>query len=113
MGRKLGDIVTGIGKVSSIVSEIVASAGEQVSGIDQVNRAVAEMDKVTQQNAASAEQSSSAATQLSGQSQELATMVDSFTLGEAHSAPRTAGGHPTPTATVAERFAGDEALVDF
>jgi methyl-accepting chemotaxis protein len=42
--------------------------------------AVSEMDKVTQQNAASAEESSSAASELSGQAEELASMVAAFQL---------------------------------
>ncbi len=41
---------------------------------------VAEMDKGTAQNATAAEQSSAAANELSAQSDELATLVRSFTL---------------------------------
>jgi methyl-accepting chemotaxis protein len=78
---KLGEIVSGIGKVSDIVSEIAAAAKEQTTGIDQVSSAIGEMDKVTQQNAASAEQSSSAASELNGQAEELAAMVGAFQLG--------------------------------
>ena len=70
------------------------------------------MDRVTQQNAASAEQSSSAATELSGQSQELASLVASFSLGEdarvrERGAPEGAGAAPR------DRYAGDEALGEF
>ena len=79
-------------KVTAIVAEIAASAREQADGIAGVMRAVSEMDKVTQQNAASAEESSSAATELSGQSQELATLVDEFTLGDARSTRRPVAG---------------------
>jgi methyl-accepting chemotaxis protein len=75
---KLGEIVTGVSKVSDIVAEIAASAREQAVGFEQVNKAVGEMDKVTQQNAASSEESSSAAEELSSQSEELAAMVGSF-----------------------------------
>jgi methyl-accepting chemotaxis protein len=77
---KLGEIVAGIGKVRTIVSEIGAAARAQSSGIDEVTGAVAEMDKVTQQNAASAEESSSAASELNGQAEELAAMVAAFRL---------------------------------
>ena len=80
---KLGEIVSGIGKVSDIVSEITAAAKEQSSGIDQVNKAVGEMDKVTQQNAASAEESSSAASELNAQAEELAAMVGGFRIERA------------------------------
>jgi methyl-accepting chemotaxis protein len=77
---KLGEIVTGVGKVSAIVSEISAAARAQTRGIDEVSSAVGEMDKVTQQNAASAEESSSAASELNGQAEELAAMVGAFRL---------------------------------
>ncbi|MFT3913474.1 MAG: methyl-accepting chemotaxis protein [Anaeromyxobacteraceae bacterium] len=77
---KLSEIVSGVGKVSGIVTEIAAAAKEQSSGITQVNEALVQMDKVTQQNAASAEESSSAASELSGQSEELAAMVSAFRI---------------------------------
>ncbi len=77
---QLGEIVSGIGKVSDLVSEIAAAAKEQAGGIEQVSRAVTEMDKVTQQNAASSEESSSAASELSSQAEELAAMVGAFQL---------------------------------
>ena len=100
VAERLGAIVTAVEKTTAIVAEIAASSRDQADGISGVMRAVSEMDKVTQQNAASAEQSSSAATELSGQSQELATLVDAFTLGDARSSrhrgvgvePRARGG---------------------
>jgi methyl-accepting chemotaxis protein len=100
VGAKLSEIVTGISKVSDIVSEIAAAAKEQSAGIDQVNKAVTEMDKVTQQNAASAEESSSAASELSGQAEELAAMVGAFRLSRAGAArvaiPDRAAKRPAP-----------------
>jgi methyl-accepting chemotaxis protein len=86
VGAKLGEIVTGIGKVTDIVSEIAAAAKEQTAGIAQVSGAIGEMDKVTQQNAASAEESSSAASELNGQAEELAAMVGAFQLARAPAA---------------------------
>jgi methyl-accepting chemotaxis protein len=80
VGGQLAQIAVSVTKVSEIVAEIAAAAGEQAAGIDQITKAVAEVDKVTQQNAASAEESSSAAAELSGQSQELAAMVGAFRL---------------------------------
>jgi methyl-accepting chemotaxis protein len=85
---KLGEIVDGIGKVSTIVAQIASAAKDQTTGIDQVDKAVGEMDKVTQQNAASAEESSSAASELSGQAEELASMVGAFALDRAGGASR-------------------------
>jgi methyl-accepting chemotaxis protein len=88
--QKLSEIAQGITRASDIVAEISASAKEQSAGIDQVIKAVAEMDKVTQQNAASSEESSSAAEELSGQSQELASMVGAFRLGHEEARPARA-----------------------
>jgi methyl-accepting chemotaxis protein len=93
---KLAEIVSGITRVSDIVSEITASSREQAQGIDQVNRAVAQMDKVTQGNAASSEESSSAASELSGQAQELAAMVGSFQLQRATSPARAPAQRAAP-----------------
>ncbi len=83
VATRLHEILTGIDRVSGIVSEIAASAKEQSSGVDQINRAVADMNQVTQQNAANSEESSSAAAELSSQSEELAAMVGSFKLQQA------------------------------
>jgi methyl-accepting chemotaxis protein len=80
VSTKLGEIVTGVTKVTDIVAEISASAKEQSAGIDQVNKAVTDMNKVTQQNAANSEESSSAASELSSQSEELASMIGGFQL---------------------------------
>jgi methyl-accepting chemotaxis protein len=79
---KLGEIASGVSKVTDIVAEIASGARAQSTGIEQVTHAVAEMDKVTQQNAASAEESSSAASELSGQAEELASMVATFQLAD-------------------------------
>jgi methyl-accepting chemotaxis protein len=94
VATKLGEIVSGIGKVSEIVSEIAAAAKEQSAGIGQVSTAVGEMDKVTQQNAASAEEASSAASELSGQAEELAAMVGTFQMARAGAAAAPRRGAP-------------------
>ena len=84
------------------MAEIAAGAQAQSNGIEQVTQAVTEMDKVTQQNAASAEESSSAASELSGQAEELASMVAAFQLsGQARTnaavAPRRTLSLPAPS----------------
>jgi methyl-accepting chemotaxis protein len=106
VAERLGAIVTAVEKTTAIVAEIAASSREQADGISGVMRAVSEMDKVTQQNAASAEQSSSAATELSGQSQELATLVDAFTLGDARSSRHSDPGAAAPPGASTGRFGG-------
>jgi methyl-accepting chemotaxis protein len=99
VSTKLGEIVTGVTKVTDIVAEISASAKEQAGGIDQVNRAVTEMNKVTQQNAANSEESSSAAAELSSQSEELASMIGAFQL-----ARQTSGSSQHMAAKVDKRL---------
>ncbi len=100
----LGQIAGGVAKVTSIVAEIASAAREQSAGISQVTQAVAQMDTVTQQNAANSEESSSAAAELSGQSEELASMVQTFQLeraaasGHAGAGPRAARTAATATA---------------
>ncbi|MFO0585048.1 MAG: methyl-accepting chemotaxis protein [Anaeromyxobacter sp.] len=91
---QLRQIQTGIGKVTDIVQEIAGAAKEQTQGIDQVNSAVTQMDKVTQQNAASAEESSSAASELSGQAEELASMVATFQLERQQGGGYVPAGQP-------------------
>ena len=77
---KLVEITGSVTRVTDIMAEIAASAGEQAKGIEQVNQAVGLMDKVTQQNAASSEESSAAAAELSGQSSDLQSLVQTFRL---------------------------------
>ncbi|MOA08416.1 Methyl-accepting chemotaxis protein III [compost metagenome] len=65
-------------RVSDLISEITAAAGEQRDGIHQVNQAVSNLDQMTQQNAALVEESSAAATAMSEQAQRLAEVVAVF-----------------------------------
>ncbi|MCL2064259.1 MAG: methyl-accepting chemotaxis protein [Candidatus Cloacimonetes bacterium] len=69
-------------KVKSIVNEISASSDEQAHGVNQISTGVQEMNRVTQQNAANAEESAAAAEQLGGQSAELKSMVNTFTISQ-------------------------------
>jgi len=87
---RLGEIVSGVEKVSQIIAEISASSMEQAQGIQQVTRAAGEMDSVTQQNAAAAEESSSATEELSSQAEELAAVVGSFEIGRSAAPKRPA-----------------------
>src|SRR3984893_6878580 len=66
-GKALGEIVTGVKKVTDVMAEIAASSREQALGIEQVNKAVTLMDSMTQQNAALVEEASAAAQALSAQ----------------------------------------------
>jgi len=77
-GRVLGEIVTGVKKVTDVVAEIASSSREQASGIDQVNTAMTAMDSSTQRNAALVEESAAAAQALTEQAARLAELIARF-----------------------------------
>ncbi len=77
-GKVLGEIVTGVKKVTDVVAEIAASSREQASGIEQVNKAVTSMDAVTQQNAALVEEASAAAQALTEQAANLTQLISHY-----------------------------------
>ncbi len=82
-GQALGDIVTKVGKIDQLISEIAKSSQEQATGLNQVNTAVNQMDQVTQQNAAMVEQATAAASNLKREANELARLVVRFETGQA------------------------------
>jgi len=99
-GQTMSEIVGSIQRVSDIVGEITAAAGEQSDGIGQVNVAVNQLDQMTQQNAALVEESAAAAQSLKDQAARLAQVVAVFRL-DAHAAStlpasRTLNSHATP-----------------
>ena len=63
----MNEIVGSVQRVSDIIGEITAAAGEQSDGIGQVNVAVTQLDQMTQQNAALVEESAAAAESLKDQ----------------------------------------------
>ncbi|QJQ95491.1 MULTISPECIES: methyl-accepting chemotaxis protein [Halomonadaceae] len=81
-GLTMHEIVESVTRVTDVLGEITAAAGEQSKGIVQVNQAVAELDRLTQQNAALVEESTVAAEQLKDQSLRLAEVIGGFTLAE-------------------------------
>jgi methyl-accepting chemotaxis protein len=89
----LGEIVSGIGKVSDLVADISASSNEQADGIAQVDIGLTQIDQVTQQNTASAEESAAAAEELAGQAESLRHLLTRFTLRQ------HAGSYQRPPAT--------------
>src|SRR5450631_432650 len=86
-GKALGEIVTGVKKVTDVMAEIAASSMEQASGIEQVNKAVTSMDTVTQQNAALVEQASAAAHTLTEQAASLTELIARYRLDKGAVAP--------------------------
>ncbi|MFN7727053.1 MAG: methyl-accepting chemotaxis protein [Rubrivivax sp.] len=88
-GTTMTEIVQSVQRVSDIIGEISAAAGEQSQGLNTVNHAIAQLDQMTQQNAALVEESAAAAESLREQSRQLAAAVSGFSLGQGHEASHT------------------------
>ncbi len=80
-GETMGEIVTSIHGVTTMMSQITSASNEQSEGIEQVNKAVRQMDEVTQQNAALVEESAAAAEALEDQARNLLISVSHFKTG--------------------------------
>ncbi|EGD59178.1 methyl-accepting chemotaxis sensory transducer [Novosphingobium nitrogenifigens DSM 19370] len=104
-GKALGQIVTRVGEISSIVHSIADSARQQVDMLSGVTRTVEQMDTTTQQNAAMVEESNAAARSLADEAERLAGNVSRFrfsTLGRSSfRAPVAARSLPAPSAIAA------------
>ncbi len=84
-GSTMNEIVSSVQRVSDIIGEVMAAAGEQSQGVAQVNDPVTGLDHMTQQNAALVEQSAAAAESLKDQATQLTALLASFKLnGENH-----------------------------
>ena len=109
-GEALERILVQVGELSTIVSEIAASAQEQAAGLDQINTAINQMDQVTQQNAAMVEESTAASRALARETEELSGLVGRFQLGTRSAAapvrtaaPRPVAARPVPMLKTAGR----------
>jgi methyl-accepting chemotaxis protein len=100
-GETLQGIVSSVKRVTDIVGEIAAAAGEQSTGIEQVNTAMTQMDQVTQSNSAQTEELSSTAESLSDQSQSLMDLVKTFTLSRDKKPAHSVSASPRHAAVVA------------
>jgi methyl-accepting chemotaxis protein len=95
----MGEIVTGVKRVTDIMAEISHATVEQNAGIEQVNGAIAQIDEATRQNAALVQQASGSAATLEDESQRLAQLVSIFRLNDgapagAHAATKASGYQP-------------------
>jgi methyl-accepting chemotaxis protein len=91
----LQEIHDSAGKVAQVMAEIASATEQQSVGIGEVTSAVAQMNQITQQTAANSEESASVAEELSGQAQEVRSLVTSFKLSDSglrRSAPAAPGG---------------------
>jgi methyl-accepting chemotaxis protein-1 (serine sensor receptor) len=100
-GMTMGDIVDSVGKVTSIMSEIMLAGEEQSAGIDQINQAITTMDATTQQNAALVEEAAAAAESMREQAGQLEALVSTFRLS-GNAAPAFAASR-APTAAANSR----------
>lgn len=77
-GTALKKIVGSVKKVSELNAEIASASQEQANGITQIGKAMNQLDQATQSNAAASEESAATATKMSGQSQDLANLVNNL-----------------------------------
>jgi methyl-accepting chemotaxis protein len=90
-GESMRELVSGVTRVTDIIGEISAAAGDQSQGLVQVNGTVTQLDQMTQQNAALVEQSAAAAESLREQAARLSSLVATFQVpGEVHPTIATA-----------------------
>jgi methyl-accepting chemotaxis protein len=80
VGSTMHEIVTAVGRVTTLMNTISVAAGEQSTGVAQVDQAMGEIDRGTQQNAALVEQSAAAADSLRRQAESLEQAVSVFRL---------------------------------
>ncbi|MDJ0839967.1 MAG: PAS domain S-box protein [Acidobacteriota bacterium] len=85
----LTQIVTGVGKVTTLISEIAIAGNKQAQGITQIKTALGQMEQVTQQNTANAEESAAASQELSSQARQLQDLLTRFTLKQKEEAQPT------------------------
>lgn len=85
-GKRMGNIVTSIARLSAIMDEIATASKTQSRGIEEVSRAVSQMDEVTQQNASLVEQAAAASSSLEEQAEHLRAKVRIFQLVSAYPA---------------------------
>jgi methyl-accepting chemotaxis protein len=86
-GETMGEVVTGIHGVTSLIGAISGASREQSEAIDQVNKALSQIDEVTQHNVALAEETAAAAESLQKQAHGLVESVSIFRLAGDAAAP--------------------------
>lgn len=77
-GQTMGEIVSSVENVTTIMAEIAQASKEQSLGIEQVNQTIVHMDSTTQQNAALVEESAAAATSMASQAVGLSSAIAAF-----------------------------------
>ncbi|MCJ2188966.1 methyl-accepting chemotaxis protein [Novosphingobium beihaiensis] len=89
-GQTLDNIVSRVGEINALITEIATAAEQQAGTLQHINSAVSDMDRVTQQNAAVVQQTSGAASHLAEESSQLSDLVARFRCGRDNTALRRA-----------------------
>ena len=79
-GEALNSIVSRVGHISQLVSEIATGSSEQSTGLGEINIGVTQLDQVTQQNAAMVEEATAASHLLNTDATKLAELVSHFSI---------------------------------
>ncbi|MET3133564.1 methyl-accepting chemotaxis protein [Oxalobacteraceae bacterium GrIS 1.11] len=93
-GETMGEIVSSVNRVTSIMGEIAVASKEQSEGIALINTAINHMDSSTQQNAKMVEAAAEAGDALEQQAKNLVQVVSVFKLAESQANRRA----PAPPA---------------
>ena len=81
-GGNMADLVSQVGRLATLISEISSATNLQTTGMDQMGDAITGLDQVTQQNAALVEESAAASESLKLQAERLMESVQVFKLSE-------------------------------
>jgi methyl-accepting chemotaxis protein len=96
-GDMLSRIVSKIGEVTGLISEMATAAESQAANLGSVNAAIGDMDRMTQQNAAMVEEATACTRNLARQADELDILVKRFKLKVAAAArPMAMAPSPAP-----------------
>ncbi len=79
VSKLLGDILSTVDQVNTLVREVSSASTEQHKGVTQINVTLAQMNQSIQSNAAGAEETAAASQQLSSQAESLTHAVTDLT----------------------------------
>ncbi|NTE85260.1 methyl-accepting chemotaxis protein [Agrobacterium rubi] len=115
-GEALDEMETRVLGINDHIHSIATAAKEQSTGLQEVNTAINQMDQVTQRNAAMVEETSAATHKLSGEAENLVSLVGRFRLGNEMAAssygapshrPVAASARSAPVASPAHKMMGN------
>jgi methyl-accepting chemotaxis protein len=99
-GQVLGELVPSIRQTTTLIAQVVASAGTQAEGLSAVSESMAEVADATQQNAAAAQDLAATAEELASQSEMFLQVLGYFRDQDGVRAPDTTRALATGFATV-------------